>query len=137
MPRRKKTVQSKPILISFLSEETQSPHVLNLRETLAEPLAKAAEWQPNAFERVLSQPLSSFKSPATEVEDILEEKPMVIEQGVFFSSDDEGEEQDVASVRHWKIPDFNFSLPRISLPVISWPQWPQFSLPVLRPPFSF
>ncbi|MBI5022862.1 MAG: DUF4012 domain-containing protein [Candidatus Magasanikbacteria bacterium] len=137
MPRRKKSAQSKPILISFLREETPSPHILNLRETLAEPAEKTIEWKPNAFERVLSQPLSSFKSPATEIEDILEEKPMVVEQGVFFDSDDDEEELEVGAVSRWKMPDFNFSLPRISLPNISWPQWPQFSLPVLRPAFAF
>ena len=138
MPRRKKLAQSKPILISFLSEETQSPHVLNLRETLAEPLAKAAEWQPNAFERVLSQPLSSFKSPATEVEDILEEKPVVVEEGLFFSSDDDEEEEtEVSSVHRWKMPDFNFSWPRISLSAISWPQFPWISWQIMQPAFAF
>lgn len=137
MSRRKKTAQAKPILISFQKEETQSPHVLNLRETLAEPAEKVAEWQPNAFERVLSQPLASFKSQVAEVEDILEEKPMVIEQGVFFAEDDIEEEAEVNPIRRWKMPDFNFSLPRISFPSISWPQLPQIFFPILRPTFAF
>lgn len=137
MPRRKKLAQPKPILISFLSEETQSPHVLNLRTTLAEPAEKATEWQPNAFERALSQPMAAFKSPAAEVEDILEEKPMVIEQGVFFASDDDDEEELATPAPRWKMPDFNFSWPRISLPVVNWPQLPQISWPIMRPAFAF